>query len=208
MKKWAFVADVARLDIIYRFGGIYLDTDVEILKPGIFDGLLDNSVIMAFENARSINSGLIFAAEKELDFTKKMLDCYNDEQLLKRSYITNVSLNRPVIKKYYPQISWDEKSQKINDLYLIGTEEYDTLMRHHATGTWLPAGLNYKPKKDSFIKKKLKIFLRNPKIFEKLEKSTAGKKLVRVYTLLAYDILDMELMYFIKLQIVKKRNKK
>lgn len=29
-KKWAFVSDVARLDIVYRYGGLYLDTDVEL----------------------------------------------------------------------------------------------------------------------------------------------------------------------------------
>ena len=32
-KKWAFVTDYARLDVIYKYGGIYLDTDVELIKP-------------------------------------------------------------------------------------------------------------------------------------------------------------------------------
>lgn len=31
-KKWAFVSDYARLDILYEFGGFYLDTDVELVK--------------------------------------------------------------------------------------------------------------------------------------------------------------------------------
>ena len=31
-KKWGFVSDYARLDIIYEHGGIYLDTDVELVK--------------------------------------------------------------------------------------------------------------------------------------------------------------------------------
>ena len=39
-KKYAFVSDVARLKIIYENGGIYLDTDVEVLKP--LDDLLNN----------------------------------------------------------------------------------------------------------------------------------------------------------------------
>ena len=38
-KKWAFVSDYARLDIIYNYGGIYLDTDVEVIKT--FDDLLE-----------------------------------------------------------------------------------------------------------------------------------------------------------------------
>jgi hypothetical protein len=37
-KKWAFVPDYARLDICYTYGGIYLDTDIETIKP--FDDLL------------------------------------------------------------------------------------------------------------------------------------------------------------------------
>lgn len=32
-KKWAFVADYARFDILYQYGGIYLDSDVEFIKP-------------------------------------------------------------------------------------------------------------------------------------------------------------------------------
>jgi mannosyltransferase OCH1-like enzyme len=32
-KKWAFVSDFARMDVIYRYGGVYMDTDVEVLKP-------------------------------------------------------------------------------------------------------------------------------------------------------------------------------
>ena len=31
-KKWAFVSDYARLDIVYSYGGIYLDTDVELIS--------------------------------------------------------------------------------------------------------------------------------------------------------------------------------
>ena len=41
-KKWAFVSDFARLKIIYDHGGIYLDTDVELIKP--IDDLLENKV--------------------------------------------------------------------------------------------------------------------------------------------------------------------
>ena len=31
-RKWAFVSDYVRLDVVYRYGGIYLDTDVELLR--------------------------------------------------------------------------------------------------------------------------------------------------------------------------------
>ena len=63
-KKWAFVSDVARLLIVYKLGGVYLDTDVEILENSPFEKYLDYENIMAFENARSIATGLVFGGEK------------------------------------------------------------------------------------------------------------------------------------------------
>ncbi len=76
-KKWAFVSDYARLDIIYNNGGIYLDTDVEIIKS--LDGLLDNECFLALEqHSHLIASGLGFGAEKGNEAIKEMLDEYRD----------------------------------------------------------------------------------------------------------------------------------
>ena len=61
-KKWAFVTDYARLDIIYNKGGIYLDTDVEVLKS--FDDLLVNDAFMGFETSGFVNTGIGFGAKK------------------------------------------------------------------------------------------------------------------------------------------------
>ena len=47
-KKWGFVPDYARLDVVYRYGGIYLDTDVEVVK--CFDSLLNLSAFVGFES--------------------------------------------------------------------------------------------------------------------------------------------------------------
>ncbi|RKW32245.1 MAG: glycosyl transferase, partial [Lachnoanaerobaculum sp.] len=49
-KKWGFVPDFARLDIIYQNGGIYLDTDVELIRP--LDELLYHRAYMGFEGER------------------------------------------------------------------------------------------------------------------------------------------------------------
>ncbi|MDP0941336.1 glycosyltransferase family 32 protein, partial [Klebsiella quasipneumoniae] len=54
-KRYAFVTDVARLDIIYSEGGIYLDTDVELIKP--LDDLLVNQAYMGMETAGRVNTG-------------------------------------------------------------------------------------------------------------------------------------------------------
>lgn len=64
-KRWAFVTDYARLDIIYQHGGIYLDTDVEIIRS--LDPLLEHRAFAGMENVSgkefSINTGLGFGAE-------------------------------------------------------------------------------------------------------------------------------------------------
>ena len=48
LKKYAFVSDFARFDILYEHGGLYFDTDVEVIKS--FDGLLDHNAFFGFEN--------------------------------------------------------------------------------------------------------------------------------------------------------------
>lgn len=61
-KKWAFVSDYVRLKVLYEQGGIYLDTDVEIIKP--IDDLIKESGYMGFDDCDKISTGLGFAAEK------------------------------------------------------------------------------------------------------------------------------------------------
>ena len=75
-KKWAFVSDYARLKIIYEFGGIYLDTDVEILRP--LDDLLELKGFLGFQDNKEIATGLGFGAEKGNPVIKAMLADYAD----------------------------------------------------------------------------------------------------------------------------------
>lgn len=75
-KKWAFVSDYVRLDVIYKYGGIYLDTDVELLKN--LDELLESSYFLATQELGIINTGLGFGAEKNNPNIKLMLDKYDN----------------------------------------------------------------------------------------------------------------------------------
>lgn len=75
-KKWAFVSDYCRMSVLYKYGGIYLDTDVELLKS--IDELLENG-IASFENNRKgfvINPGVIFACEPKDIICKEILDTF------------------------------------------------------------------------------------------------------------------------------------
>ncbi len=73
-KKWAFVPDYARLDIIYHHGGIYLDTDVELVKS--MDSLLNLEGFMGFEDGEHVALGLGFGAVAGNPLIKEMLDMY------------------------------------------------------------------------------------------------------------------------------------
>lgn len=75
-KKWAFVSDYARLDIIYNHGGIYLDTDVELIKN--IDVLLKEECFLGAETSGYIASGLGFGARKHSNVIKLLLDEYSD----------------------------------------------------------------------------------------------------------------------------------
>lgn len=77
VKKWGFVSDYARLDIIYQYGGFYLDTDVELINS--LDSLLENKGYMGFEGKIWINSGIGFGAEPGNSTIKKLRDMYDDK---------------------------------------------------------------------------------------------------------------------------------
>ena len=74
--KWAFVSDYVRLKVLYENGGIYLDTDVEIIKP--IDDLIKENGYMGFDDNGVISTGLGFACEKGNELVKILLADYDD----------------------------------------------------------------------------------------------------------------------------------
>lgn len=80
-KKWGFVPDYARLDIIYREGGIYLDTDVELVSN--LDDLLCNNAFAGFETDTSVNLGQGFGAVAGNSIIKEMRDRYDNYLFIK-----------------------------------------------------------------------------------------------------------------------------
>lgn len=87
-KKWAFVSDYCRLDVVHKYGGIYLDTDVELIKP--LDSLLYEQMFCGFESRdpvgykkgqtveMSVALGLGFGAEAGHTYIKEMLELYSE----------------------------------------------------------------------------------------------------------------------------------
>ena len=73
-KRWAIVTDYIRLHIVYENGGIYLDTDVEMIKP--MDPLLVYQSYFGFEDGKNVATGLGFGAEKGHNILKEMMEDY------------------------------------------------------------------------------------------------------------------------------------
>lgn len=74
-KKWAFASDYARLDVIYQMGGIYLDMDVELLKP--LDCLLGNKAFFTFDTQNDIDLGT-FGSKASNNLISKMMKLYEN----------------------------------------------------------------------------------------------------------------------------------
>lgn len=80
-KKWAFVTDYVRLQVVYEQGGIYLDTDVELRKP--LEPLLANRAYFGFEDGKLVNTGCGFGAEKGAQILRDLMDDYRDIPFLR-----------------------------------------------------------------------------------------------------------------------------
>lgn len=99
--KYSFVSDYARLDIICRYGGIYFDTDVELIKN--IDDMLYNKAFYGLGCYGRVATGLGFGSIKGQEVVSRLLDAYdsfifrkNDGGLDMR---TNTIREEPVFKE-------------------------------------------------------------------------------------------------------------
>lgn len=79
-KKYAFAADYIRMYALYTMGGIYMDMDVEVLKP--FDDLLDRSYFLCNERDATCPEVATFGVEKGCEWVRVMLDYYKDRHFI------------------------------------------------------------------------------------------------------------------------------
>ena len=110
-KQYAFVSDYARAKILFEEGGLYLDTDVEILKP--FPEMVDGSGFMGFERRHFIGTAVI-AAEKNNQVIKKLLEYYEQHEFLMKDgsmdNIANVSVLTDVLREYDLQLGGERQT--------------------------------------------------------------------------------------------------
>lgn len=108
-RKFAFVTDYVRLFAIYSEGGIYMDTDVEVV--GSFDQFLHHHAFSGFENNGYVPTGMM-AAEKGSNWAKELLEDYANRQFVNKDGSFDTRTNTEVITEY--MIS---RGLKLNNMY-------------------------------------------------------------------------------------------
>lgn len=148
-KKWAFVSDYVRLYALKNFGGIYLDTDVEIKKS--LDQFLRNRAFIGAESKYSVCTAVI-GAEKNAEFIDELLRLYDNLHFVNRKKF-DVKPNSQRIFEYL-EVKYDYKDSDRpiywNDCTLYPKDYFspincytfkqentnNTYCIHHFAGTW------------------------------------------------------------------------
>jgi mannosyltransferase OCH1-like enzyme len=150
VKKYAFAADYIRFYALYHFGGIYLDSDVQVLKS--FNNLLDNKSFIGLENTGDFEAAII-GAEKHTAWTFQMLEYYKDRNFIKSNGLYDTKPLPLIIKELmnkdkfnltnakfeyfdmiiFPSSFFSPKNIHTNKL-LISDETYTI---HHFDGQWV-----------------------------------------------------------------------
>lgn len=94
-KKWAFVSDYARLYALYNYGGIYMDTDMEVLKS--FTDISNSKFFIGCEQENIINAAII-GSNKNNKIIKEIMEYYDLK--MNNYYRTIPDIVTEIFKKY------------------------------------------------------------------------------------------------------------
>lgn len=114
-KKYGFVPDYIRAKVLYDYGGIYVDTDVEITKS--FDDLLDNDFAISFENNVHCSTATLVACPHH-PFLKFMCDFYKSKPYIQENGEIDFTPSTPIwtyfLKTFYG-LKLNNKKQILHD---------------------------------------------------------------------------------------------
>ncbi|MDE6052457.1 MAG: hypothetical protein K2G55_01565 [Lachnospiraceae bacterium] len=168
-KKWAFVSDYARLDVIYHYGGIYLDMDVELIKD--FSPFLKFDAFFNYGVRHLIELGSGFGSVKHNSFIGSLLKSYEDVAFLDKDgksqtekFVQPVWLNQRFCEEGF----WmNGDMQLLNNMLLLPRRFYtpkddlflcnylqceETRGIHHFNSEWKPQEyLEHRQKNSSWI---------------------------------------------------------
>lgn len=122
-KKWAFVSDYVRLLVLYHYGGVYFDTDVEVFQS--FDTLLKNSCFMGFESRDYVASAVI-GCEKGNKLIETFLLSYNSRSFYKSDGLIDTTTNVVMLTRLLERkgLKKNGREQKICDDVRVYPQKY------------------------------------------------------------------------------------
>lgn len=167
-KKWAFVSDYIRLKVLYDEGGVYMDTDVEVIKS--IDEFLDNKAFSGYESNNSIPTG-IMASEKNGVWIKELLKDYDTKKFINEDGSLNLETNVVQItkttKQMYPNLVLNGEKTVLEDVVFYPKDYFcplelatnklkktsNTHTIHWFNGSWLKKSTKLKNKIVRFCKR-------------------------------------------------------
>ena len=134
-KKWAFVSDYVRLKVLFDYGGIYMDTDVEVIKS--YDLLLSDRLFCCFEDYNNVSIGTL-GSEKGNSFIKKLLESYEKRAFIKADkeldMTSNLKITTEILVNQYGLLL-NGKLQILKDGMKIYPREY-FIAKNYKTGEY------------------------------------------------------------------------
>ena len=137
--RWAFVTDFVRLKALLEFGGVYMDTDVEVVKS--LDPYLHHSGFAGFEHPERVQTGLM-ACEKDFPLFKAFLAHYDTALFYKPDGTQDITTNVEVLTKLCRDrgMVCNDRFQVVDGLALYPREvfcpvDYDTEKLHRTRKT-------------------------------------------------------------------------
>ena len=116
-KKYAFTSDYVRLWALYNYGGIYMDTDVEVYKP--LDEFLNEEGFTGFEDVNYPSTATL-GAEKGNPVIRKMMDWYESHDFILyedwRDYIKNQRTSTCVQSNILSELGIDRKRNEMQHI--------------------------------------------------------------------------------------------
>lgn len=121
-KKWAFVSDYVRVYALKRYGGWYLDTDIEILKP-LFP-FEDKRIVLGTDSDGALTA--LMGSEKDHPFWDKILDLYANMSFVRHDGSLNIVVNNTYLQDILVEYGFVKKNkyQELKEGIYIYPDEY------------------------------------------------------------------------------------
>ena len=149
-RKFAFVSDVARLHALYTTGGVYMDTDFEVLKP--LDPFMEDEGFMGFERDGFVAT-CILAGSPHCTWAKTLLDRYSQLHFIREDGSYDLTTNVVRVTEYLLELGLrpDGSRQKLPGIGTIYPRDFfsplhpltgrmtitpNTVAIHHLEGSW------------------------------------------------------------------------